>query len=227
MPSENYKEKVASRDYSDSAMEERKKSIDAERAARLAMRASPELRWESLLGASHPAVAGHSVSSVPSIALNDLESVVSQPALEGHVVSSVPSPAPNDLEGGVSQPADDPRWEFPNCDGSLSKVHLTPLWQVTRSAACHRLHLMISKALSPSPLWKVTWSAACHHLHLMISKAVFLSPLWKVTSSRCTTRQPCPPRLLSTGLALQKVATVLHLVALLSSTYHQNQLDEK
>ena len=105
MPSENYKEKVASRDYSDSAMEERKKRIDAERAARLGMRASPELRWESLLGASHPAVAGHSVSSVPSTAPNDLESVVSQPALEGHVVSSVPSPAPNDLEGGVSQPA--------------------------------------------------------------------------------------------------------------------------
>ena len=42
MPSENYEEKVASRDYSDSAMEERKKRIDAARAARLALLARLE-----------------------------------------------------------------------------------------------------------------------------------------------------------------------------------------
>jgi len=140
MVSENYEEKVASRDYSDSAMEERKKRIDAARAARLALRArleempSPapndleggvsqpahdprsellELQWESFQGASHLAVADHSGSNMPSIALNDLESVVSQPTLESHVVSSVPSIAPNDLEGGVSQPAADPLFEFP------------------------------------------------------------------------------------------------------------------
>jgi hypothetical protein len=132
MHSENYEVKVASRDYSDSAMENRKKLIDAAKTARQALRARllgmplpapndleggvsqpahdprsdlPELRREPLQGSSHPAVAGQSVSNMPSIARNDLESVVSQTALESHEVSSVPSIAPSDLEGGVSQPA--------------------------------------------------------------------------------------------------------------------------
>jgi hypothetical protein len=40
LPSDNYDEKIASRDYSDTAMEEKRKCIDAARATRIAMRAS-------------------------------------------------------------------------------------------------------------------------------------------------------------------------------------------
>jgi hypothetical protein len=125
-------EKAASRDYSDSAIEKKKKLIDAAKTARQALRARllerplpapndleggvsqpahdprsdlPVLRREPLQGSSHPAVAGHSVSSMPSTTRSDVEKWVCQPALECHVSNNVPSPAPIDFEGSVSQPA--------------------------------------------------------------------------------------------------------------------------
>ena len=99
----------------------------------------PELRREPLQGSSHPAVAGQSVSSMPSTASSDLDeekaasreysdsaiekkkklidaAKTAREALRARLLA-MPLPAPNDLEGGVSQPDSKPRSDGQSSSG--------------------------------------------------------------------------------------------------------------
>ena len=152
LPSDNYDEKVASRDYSDIAMEERRKCIDAARAVRnAASEAGADVMPQAFVSTGPQMVSPQLVAAAPKTVLPASEAAPSQPATASsdgsHITAYVQ--AKQDLEYPEEGICRSLRW--PSSVPSQASDPLAP--EAVPQA-------VVSTALSPSDRLHVAASAS-------------------------------------------------------------------